>query len=234
MARSSRESWKEPTSNRSCESWRPRIGCRRTSWDSTTPGSGSRSRRGSSRRSRRASAVPRSSSRSIRPRTASRSSGPGLRRRASDATHGPCVRDPGPIDSVADVAGQAVHTTGPSVERRIDPAAMRQSQTDAGHRHLDGANGTQGRPRLRIEALEGLRKTPVSFPRDRPQQVLRSVRVRDLDFLDGPIEVAEDPADLFLQEMEARGAEGTNRFAGRLTKFLGAETIRGLQVRFDP
>src|SRR5438094_1904805 len=34
--------------------------------------------------------------------------------------------------------------------------------------------------------------------------------------------------------MEARGAEGTNRFAGRLTKFLGAEAIRGLQVRFDP
>jgi len=55
-----------------------------------------------------------------------------------------------------------------------------------------------------------------------------------LDFLDGPIEVAEDSADLFLQEMEACGPEGANRFPGRLTKFLGAETICGLQVRFDP
>jgi len=135
---------------------------------------------------------------------------------------------------VADVAGQAVHTTGPSVERRIDPAALRQSQVDAGNRHLDRADGAQGRTRLRIEALDGLRKTPVSFPTDRPQQVLRSVRVRGLDFLDGPIEVAEDPADLFLQETKACGPEGANRFAGRLTKFLGAETIRGLQVRFDP
>jgi len=135
---------------------------------------------------------------------------------------------------VADVAGQAVHTTGPSVERRIDPAALRQSQVDAGNRHLDRADGAQGGTRLRIEALDGLRKTPVSFPTDRPQQVLRSVRVRGLDFLDGPIEVAEDPADLFLQETKACGPEGANRFAGRLTKFLGAETIRGLQVRFDP
>src|SRR6266550_4819311 len=233
MARWSRESWRDPTWNRSCGSWRPRIGCRRTSWGSTMPGSGSRSRRGSSRRSRRASAVPRSSSRSIRPRTASRSSGLGWRRRASDATHRPSARNPRPIDSVADVAGQAVHTTGPSVEHRIDPAVVPQSQADAGDRHLDRADGAQGRPRLRIEALEGLRKTPVSFPPDRPQQVLRSVRVRGLDFLDRPIEVAEDPADLYLAEMEARGPEGTNRFAGRLTKFLGAETIRGLQVWFD-
>src|SRR5437016_13664293 len=107
---------------------------------------------------------------------------------------------------------------------------MRQSQADAGDRHLDRANGAQGGPRLRIEALEGLRKTAVSLPPDRPQQVLGSIRVGGLDFLDRPIEEAENPADLFLQEMEARGPEGAHRFPGRLTKFLGAETIRGFQV----
>src|SRR2546421_315048 len=135
-----------------------------------------------------------------------------------------------PRTAHARVGVHASGAEGPHGARRRPEAARERALDPRG----DRVAPPPSRLRLRIEALEGLRKTPVSFPPDRPQQVLRSVRVRGLDFLDGPIEVAEDPADLFLQETKARGPEGTNGFAGRLTKFLGAETIRGLQVRFDP
>jgi hypothetical protein len=142
------------------------------------------------------------------------------------------MQNPGTLHPVADDAGHTTDTAGPGVERRIGPDVPRQVQADAGGRHLDRADGAQGGPRLRIETFEGLRKPAVSLPSDRPQQVLGSVGVGGLDFLDRPIEVSEDPADFFFQEVEARGSEPIDRFAARLSKFLRPETIRGFQIRW--
>jgi hypothetical protein len=143
------------------------------------------------------------------------------------------MRDPRAFRAVADVAGQPVDAMGPCVKRRVGHGAAGQSQAHTGGRHPDRADGAQGCSRFRIESLEGLRKTTVSLPSHRPQEVLRSLGVGRLDFLDRPIEVAEDPADLFLQEAEARGSEPVDGLAARLSKFLRHEAIGRFQVRFD-
>src|SRR2546425_2525026 len=204
---------------------------RPTSWASTARGRAWRSRPGSSRRSGRSSAGPRSSSRSIRRRTASRSSGPGWRRRARRASQSfrrrPVPRSIGPAATRADEAPQP---PGPRVEPRVRPRSVRELESEASGRNLDGADRTEGGTGLRIEPLHGLGEAAIPIRHDRAQQLLRSVRIGFAELLDRPVEVSEDPTHLLFEEAEAPSAELAHLSGGDRSKGFGREPIPRLEI----
>jgi hypothetical protein len=95
---------------------------------------------------------------------------------------------------------------------------------------VDGADRTQGRNGLRIEALHGLREPAIPLRHDRAEQFLRSVGVGFAQILDRPVEVSEDPAHLLFEEAEAPGAEPVHLSGRDRPEELGREAIPRLEI----
>ncbi|TLZ41680.1 MAG: hypothetical protein E6K19_08650 [Methanobacteriota archaeon] len=118
----------------------------------------------------------------------------------------------------------------PRVDGRLRRGAAWKRQANAGHGDQQGSDRTERGPRDRIEALEGLREAPASLSFDRADQFAGSLRVGLLDLVLRPIEVAEDPTDLFIESAEALGPKSVDRLPASFPQRLGPDAVGGLEV----
>src|SRR5947199_10123371 len=87
------------------------------------------------------------------------------------------------------MARQAIQVARPSVHGHVGEGLVRESQSDPGHRCHNRPDRTEGGFRLRIESFEGLRETSIPFRLDRPEEILRTSRIRRADLRRRLIEV---------------------------------------------